>query len=311
MQILSNDRQYSQSIQIAEKLHDPDNPDLGHLNCLVVCHDALGEREKVLRFCIEKLQLLDRLAMGGNAQENTERPAASASKVHPVMVFSYSLWGASPIYNYGAMINARLAPIIYPGSWTRFYIDDTVPQFVRNELRVAGAEVIRADQVFPAIPRYFWRFLAADDDTDDYFCCRDCDCRPSTKEAAAVEVWLDSGLSYHVMRDGVVHTDLILAGLWGGRRLRDLNMTALIRTFFAGGINQTYGFDQRFLRQKVWPLIKDHSLIHDTYYDLFGAQRFPLFKREIKIFLVGGGVTSNKLLCADVARFGLPWPPPF
>ena len=32
----------------------------------------------------------------------------------------------------------------------------------------------------------------------------------------AVDEWLTSGRYFHVMRDWFIHTDLIIAGMWGG-----------------------------------------------------------------------------------------------
>ena len=40
------------------------------------------------------------------------------------------------------------------------------------------------------------------------------------REQAAVQEWLDSNLTFHVMRDSPHHSTAILAGMWGGDNAR-------------------------------------------------------------------------------------------
>jgi hypothetical protein len=45
---------------------------------------------------------------------------------------------------------------------------------------------------------------------------RDADSVLNLRERLAVDDWLASGRWFHIMRDWWSHTDLVLAGMWGG-----------------------------------------------------------------------------------------------
>jgi tetratricopeptide (TPR) repeat protein len=223
-------------------------------------------------------------------------------------IIAYSLWGASPVYNYGAVINARLAPFIYPGWKCRFYLGEGVPATTRVLLKQAGAEIIEAAEKHAGVAPALWRFLVADDPGVAIFICRDCDSRISPKEAAAVDVWLRGGKRAHVMRDHILHRNLMLAGLWGARTERPLFTLQRIQRFSAGNADARYGSDQRFLAREIWPEIRADCLIHDSHYDLFNAQPFPVMGKGGDRFHVGMGITSEEGLRREAQLLGLPWP---
>ena len=87
-------------------------------------------------------------------------------------------------------------------------------------------------RAFPAVPGYFRRFLPLSDPGVARFLVRDCDSRVSTAEAKLVADWIASGYPFHVVRDHVLHNDLILAGLWGGRADCDIDVLDLLRRYF-------------------------------------------------------------------------------
>jgi len=49
-------------------------------------------------------------------------------------IISFSLWGKKPFYTQGAIENVKLQPKIYPGWTCRFYVDESVPKEIREEL---------------------------------------------------------------------------------------------------------------------------------------------------------------------------------
>src|SRR5262249_9203298 len=161
---------------------------------------------------------------------------------------------------------------LYPDWTCRVYLDESVPQLAVDKLRDAGSQIV----IMPAASNHyglFWRFFAADDDQVRYFLCRDADSRINTQEAAAVTEWLGSGKAFHVMRDSLFHTDLILAGLWGGVGGRLDGIRAWIDRFYRRTNHRWV--DQDFLRAEVWPRIREQTMIHDSFYALFGAPPFP------------------------------------
>lgn len=176
-------------------------------------------------------------------------------------VVAFSLWGQADLYTRGAVENARLVPAFYPGWVCRFYHDESVPAPVLAELAGLGAELVAMEPGSGPLNGLYWRFAASDDPTVRRFVCRDCDSRPSAKERAAVAAWVESGLPFHVMRDHILHTELILAGMWGGVAGLLPEMRGLAERFARTDADRWQ--DQRFLRRFVWPAIRDRALIHD------------------------------------------------
>ncbi len=62
--------------------------------------------------------------------------------------------------------------------------------------------------------------------------------------------------------------------MWGGIAgvLPDLN--SLISKYHSG-VMETPNIDQIFLRDSIWPLICNNSLIHDRYFESYNSKRWP------------------------------------
>ena len=107
------------------------------------------------------------------------------------------------------------------------------------------------------------------------FLIRDADSLLSVKERVAVDAWLESRYFFHAMRDWYGHTDLILAGLWGGVGNILPSPTELFR-LRAGWRVETDHIDQDLLAETVWPTIRRTLLTHDSVYSgVLGAVPFP------------------------------------
>lgn len=177
-------------------------------------------------------------------------------------IISFSLWGSAPLYTRGALENVRLAAEFYPGWTCRIHHDDSVPASVLEDLAGAGAELVSMEPGSGPTHGLFWRFLVSDDPTVSHFLCRDADSRLNSRERAAVDAWIASGLPFHVMRDHIMHTDLMLAGMWGGRAGVLPPIAPLLRAATPSGDGRLR--DQRFLARHIWPLIEDRCLVHDS-----------------------------------------------
>jgi len=164
---------------------------------------------------------------------------------------SFSLWGDKPIYNVGAIRNAELWKTVYPDWQMVVYYDNTVPQDTVDSLRKLDVKIIDVTNI--NIFGMFWRFLAHDLPESEYAIFRDCDSRLSLREKLAVDEWLSSGKSIHVMRDHPAHripygnNSLgILGGMWGIKcGIIPLSDMVLKYNF---GKKLTYGSDQTFLK---------------------------------------------------------------
>lgn len=189
-------------------------------------------------------------------------------------IISYSLYGKKPLYTLGAIQNAKDAHIYYPGWITRFYCDQTVPQDVLHELRIAGAEIIQKKEIGDN-RGMFWRFEALEDPDVERVIVRDADSRLSLREAKAVEEWVSSALPGHIMRDHPWHGMVMLGGMWGCTTACLSDIKNAIERFNA--IDQK-NQDQLFLAKNIYPiLIKKGCIIHDSFfhYESF-SKDFPL-----------------------------------
>jgi tetratricopeptide (TPR) repeat protein len=308
--ILSNMRDFDRSLPLLQELYDEEPENLVILDCLKVGHHNQGNREKAVKFGDDALRLRDQYA----------REFATKRKFPPIehtfwkqeertrKIISYSLYGEKRVYHHGAIINARLSKYIFPDWSCRFYLGDDVPQGVVAELQQSGAEVVFAGHEHSEVPKAFWRFLVADDPKVKFFMIRDCDARPTTKDALAIAAWLDRGRPFHVLRDHVLHNMPMMGGMWGGRTDYTWDMAARIAVYCRNGVNNIYGADQDFLMNHIWPLIRDKTLVYDSYYNLMGSSSFPYFGKGTDADHLGMGVVGNKLLRAEAMDFGLPWP---
>jgi hypothetical protein len=191
-------------------------------------------------------------------------------------IISFSLWGDNPRYCQGALRNATLAPDIYPSWQCRFYCDNSVPAEVLDKLRVLGSEVLIMNKPKNFYDGLFWRFLVAEDTTIERFLVRDCDAVINIKERLAVDEWLESDRYFHVMRDYYTHTEIVLAGMWGGVAGALPSITSILKKFHPK-TQPTRTYDQLFLREEVWPTMRQSCLIHDSIYRVLNAKDFPVW----------------------------------
>jgi hypothetical protein len=197
-------------------------------------------------------------------------------------VIAFSLWGNSPRYLRGAVRNLQEVSVVYPGWVCRFYVDDSVPvEFVNLAIEL-GAQVVQQPANQSVRQKLSWRFLVANDSTVRRFLVRDADAVVSEREAQAVAEWLASDRWFHVMRDYWTHTDLMLAGMWGGRSGLLPDLAPLVIGYVSGKL-ETLNIDQWFLRDRVWPLIRGATLIHDRCFRVLEARVWPQVNPEVDL----------------------------
>ena len=190
-------------------------------------------------------------------------------------VIAFTLFGSNPRYLRGALQNILVAKQIYPDWACRFYVDDSVDEACLQAMEAEGAEIIRDESSDRDLRHLLTRrFLVADDPKVGRFMVRDCDSVVNRREAAAVAEWIDSGLPFHAMRDWWTHTDPMLAGLWDGIAGVFPGMKTHLDSFI-GEKPLSTNWDQYFLRDQVWPAVRDHVMVHDRCYPAHRAQPFP------------------------------------
>lgn len=259
-------------LKIAEKK----NPaDLNLLQGLADVMLKVGNREISRHYGEKALLLLDKMACA-NSQKFciTGRPPTFSANHPDQNVISFSLFGNHPRYLTGAVKNILAAKEYYPGWHCRFYCDDMVPRKTLKKIVQLGAKIImmKAQRWSDGL---FWRFLVAEDPSVKYFLIRDVDSVVNKREQYAVHEWLGSGSCFHIMRDYSSHTDLILAGLWGGAAGILPPLATLLKGFVYDPLTESRNADQLFLGRVVWPIIKNNCMIHDSHFRVFNAFDFP------------------------------------
>jgi len=89
-----------------------------------------------------------------------------------------------------------------------------------------------------------------------------------------VEAWLRSGKWFHSIRDWWTHTDLILAGMWGGVAGVLPTMTTMLAKYRSRDV-ETPNIDQWFLRDRIWAFVRKSCLVHDRCFRPAGAEPLP------------------------------------
>jgi hypothetical protein len=180
-------------------------------------------------------------------------------------IISFSLWYNNPTYNIGAIRNALLAKEFYPDFECWFYIHkDTVPQETIDTLNsFTNVKIIFKTGDLNKIKPMMWRFEAIDDENVEIMISRDTDTRFLLRESLAVNEWLLSNKLFHIMRDHPHHNFCILGGMFGTRKIPQIPSWINIMNNFNQSGNRDY--DQTFLMNFIYPLIKNNAIIHATF----------------------------------------------
>lgn len=273
---LSRTQRHQEALDAALVVHEAYPEHLVALDILAANYGHLGDFAKSRIYGEKSLEIKDRQACESFAR--LQYPARVGTQgLTPLegrkKVISFSLFGNSPRYLRGALQNALVGMEMYPGWVLRFYVDDTVPKDFRDLLETFGCEICVQPSGQSLFQKLSWRFLVADDAAVGRFLVRDCDSVFIPREAHTVKQWVDSGKSFHIIRDWQTHTDLILAGLWGGIAGVLPGMGDMIASFIRTNSIQSLTIDQRFLGQYVWPQIKHDCFISDSLFTSFGAHK--------------------------------------
>lgn len=226
------------------------------------------------------------------------RPVASSSK-HLGLV-SFSLYGDNPLYTEGALRNAEKYPALFPGWGLIFFVGDSVPRRVVQQLEHhPDVTLILMQGEREGHASMLWRYLAADFRGVRAVIFRDTDCRPSLRERAAVDEWLLSGRRFHIMRDHPGHSLPMMGGMWGVRPYSDLRIANLIADYRPDGL---FSGDQRFLRSTVYPLCQDSSIVHQDEEWFLDAPRVE--RRPFPVLGKDGSFVGQGLDAEETPRAG-------
>jgi hypothetical protein len=203
----------------------------------------------------------------------------------PLKVISFCLWGNEKRYVVGLIKNIELAKLYYP-EWRCFvYIHtSSINQDMIDQLEMFDnvSVIIKSDENIRNKRFMLWRFEPITlFPAVEYFISRDIDTRIQPREVLAVDEWLDSGKSLHIMRDHPQHYPKILGGMYGIKCSGIYNLQndwiETIEQFYKE--NGEHTDDQFFLFTHIYDKINsDGRIIHDEIkkYEGDECKNFPL-----------------------------------
>lgn len=251
---------------------------------LADCQSRVGNKAGASFSGAKCLQIKDSLSKLSNHKWCLPKEKPRQHALGKKKVIAFSLFGKNPRYLRGALHNVLMAAEIYPDWICRFYVDGTIPTEFIETAKSHGAEFIICADNQSLANKLGWRFAVANDSTVGYFMVRDADSVVNTRERTAVAEWLASDYYFHVMRDWWTHTELILAGMWGGvagvlPSIDDLSKK------YTSSVMETPSADQIFLRDVIWPYVRQSVCIHDRYFDVAGANKLsePISARSFHV----------------------------
>ncbi len=175
-------------------------------------------------------------------------------------LITFSLFGDNPLYCVGAVENARLAKEIYPDWKARFYVAQDVPSIYLDAIEEYNGDIVHCEKK-NSYDGLNWRFKPLNDPDVEYWISRDTDSRLSYREKNAVDEWLVSNKSAHLLRDCHNHGYTIMAGMFG---INNKVFHAKYGLIDLENVNANYReADQTLLQDKLWPLIKHDHVCHD------------------------------------------------
>lgn len=173
-------------------------------------------------------------------------------------VFSFCIYGDAEFYYRGLRENLDLIQTYYP-EWHTFI-------YVGNNAREDLLERIRKYPNTHFIPtgcagatNMVWRFFAIDDPRVATVHVRDADSRCHVRDRWCIDQFMQTNHLAYTIRDNSGHQIRMMGGLWGCRKLPFSVREVYLRSRQSLLAKKpSFGYDQDFLAQYVWPNIK-HS----------------------------------------------------
>lgn len=260
-------------------------------DCLADAYNRIGRTDLAVAAGRRALEAKDRQFAGGPIVAQV--PAGLPPPFNPLNpagnVIAYCLWGNDKRYQVPLLESVQIQPHLFPGWTMRLYHDATVDAGFLQTLAARGVQM-RPMALPPGVPvhrKLLWRFDVVADPTVQRFLIRDADSLLTIKERVAVDAWLASYYHFHAMRDWYTHTDLLLAGMWGGVGNILPGPDTLMRHYTAWRVENDH-VDQDVLSEAVWPTIRRSVLIHDSVFTgALGSVPFPPFGALPQGFHIG------------------------
>jgi hypothetical protein len=177
-------------------------------------------------------------------------------------IVSVSLFGDDPKYLRGSAGLLESIEMNLPGWQVVFFVGVSVPMETLSLLESRGASLVVIEEK-EDLSAAAWRFRVDLLGWPEWVIFRDADSVISRREASAIEQWVRSGLTGHIIRDHPFHSSSIMAGLWGVRSQSVRWLSEEVEDF---EFSDRYGSDQEFLNEIIYPKIVGDSIVHSSFH---------------------------------------------
>lgn len=185
-------------------------------------------------------------------------------------IISISVWGDNPRYTIGFKRQYELCKEFYPDWKIKLYTD--------NKNRFSEFKDVDIVEISDGSYGMYWRFFSLFESEDNIVLVRDSDSRITIREKMAVDEWLSSDKKFHTFKDHEAHYEFPIIGCAFGLKGR-LAESLLDKMQSYRKAYPVYLGDQYYLRDVVWPEVKNSSLIHSMHEGWFKETRIKLKNR--------------------------------
>ena len=189
-----------------------------------------------------------------------------------VNVFSFCLYGPeNPKYHVGLIENLQLIQQYFSDWKVYVYVGSDITE-ERIAKILAFPQVVLRKTGKLGESNMIDRFCAIDEPGVDVMFVRDADSRIHWKDRWAIQQFLSTSYSLHIIRDHKEHTSPILGGLWGLRK-PDVSIRQLYTQYTEDkSLGHRWAHDQNFLADVVYPKFKRDALVHFSHERIYQGE---------------------------------------
>jgi hypothetical protein len=205
-------------------------------------------------------------------------------------LITFCVYGTHPMYSVGALKNAELALELYPDWICRFYVFNECFHLISDLEKFPNTEIVSCNRKGSHYSMMY-RFLPFGEKDVEYFMSRDTDSRLSYREKEAVDEWLASNKTFHIMKDHPKYHRTpdypILGGMFGAKGNIIENTEQKIIDYINNN-KDMHGMDQYFLHSIYHQLAYNDNITHDCEFPS------PRNVERDKIWFIGQPIDENE-----------------
>lgn len=178
------------------------------------------------------------------------------------IVLSFCIYGNNIKYLKGLECNLKIINELLPDFHCYIYVgNDVLEEWVQIYSKYNNVNITRLDITGEEIN--FYRIFAIDNDDVSVLFSRNTDSRINYRDIYLMNEFIQSPNLFHVIRDNYCHTNRVIGCAFGIKKMQ-VNIKTEIESWknFNNITKFDYNSHERFLIEKIYPMLKNNSLIH-------------------------------------------------